>query len=806
MHRTDRDAVTSASADLTPFYEGPVRWLTGTSDSELDGFSEIHWQEVKHWVSEARGTGMQRESLNSPAQPWLDWLSQVDRLAVVDVDLDGPESAADLLGFVVEPATRRGIELVIRAHQEIEELDPIEFIEEELGYAHSLERLRWRLREVRRSREPAPQLKETDFAPDPTQAAAVEASDGPVQIIAPAGSGKTTVLVERVRELRRRGVPAKRIACLTFNRAAKAEMESRLQAAGVGSVEAFTFHGLGRRILIDAGELPSRLKIGTPTLAQWRRLAFLAHKKTEVWVETGEATEKLSQIKLGLLLTPEQYAEVAAESGDPEQLAMATIYTEYEKMQRQERRVDYDDLVHRAVLLLRGNEEVRGRWQARYEQLLVDEYQDIEPAQELIVRIVASPDDKLFCVGDEDQTLYAFRRASVERIICLDELYPGLERVSLGINYRCPAKVVAASRSLIGINRVRFPKPIEPSPYRPEDEGQITIHEVTGAAEDATEIAKLLKTRQRGEVAVLARTTNLLRPVALACADLDVPIDGNEKLFEPRGARLALQQHLRLALHPEEADSNLIRAVCRTPSRSLNPKAEHPIAASLRQGQSFEGAFERIPAPRRAGGSLLAPGELFEALRDAVSAKEAVFLLRGEGGLDAWFEEADELGGLDQFECEALERAEKEAGERSPAEYLADLERQAAKLKAIRDEKNGIELLTIHGSKGRQWPDVIVVGCDEGSLPHARAQKVTPEEEARGEGMEAERRLAYVAFTRAQRHLHLHHDREMPSPFLREAELLSRRSRAPRAAPPPPRPPEPSTVKGKLGRLLGRSD
>jgi superfamily I DNA/RNA helicase len=793
-------------SDPARFYSGPVQWRAGSSNGELDGFAVVAWPELlEGWIAQARATGIKRKSLASPAQGWLDWLDEVDRLAVVGVEIENAEDAAALLGFVVEPAARRGIELAIEAERTLEELEESDFFEPEFGYAYSLERLRWRLRGIKLPREPAGRLQgATEFEPDPTQAAAVNAGEGVVQIIAPAGSGKTTVLVERVRELRRSGVPASAIACLTFNRAAKKEMEDRLRKNKVGNVEAYTFHGLGRRILVDAGVLRKDMDINGPSLAQWRRLAAIARRKAEdgVWIEPSEAAERLSQIKLGLLQTPAQYAETAAASEDPEQLTMAALYETYEEMQREQDRIDFDDLVLKAVLLLREDEQVRGQWQNRFQQLLVDEYQDIEPAQELIVRIVGAPHDQLFCVGDEDQTLYAFRRASVERIINLDRLYPGLQRVSLGINYRCPRKVIAASRALIDLNQVRFPKTIEPKPGAAE--GTVVAHPVERQAEDAAETAKQLRAKRRGEVAVVARTTNGLRPLALACADFGVGIDGNPKLFEPTGARLALQRHLQLALDPQAATPELVARVCQTPSRGLNRGAERAIAARLRQGEPLETVFEDVPAPRRGRGSLLAPGELLALVGDCESAAEAVFVLRGEGGLDAWFEESDGLGGLDQFECEVLERAEQEAAGRTPAQFLADLEQQAEKLRAIRDEEGGIELLTIHGAKGRQWKQVIVVGCDEGTMPHAQALKVEPRQEAMGEGVEGERRLAYVAFTRAEEQLDFHYDRERPSPFLEEAGLLPRTSREARTPPPVPKPPGLSSAKGGLGKLLRR--
>ncbi len=798
--------MTGAAPEAAPFYTGPVRWRTRFGEGELDEFTVVEWpQLVDGWIARARSTGMRRTSLASAAQEWLDWLGEVDHLAVVDVELETAADVADLLGFVVEPATRRGVELAIEAAQEVDDLKGAGFFETDFGYPYSLERLRWRLRGVRLARQSVPRLSDTGFDPDPTQAAAVQASDGVVQIIAPAGSGKTTVLVERVRELRRRGVPAQAIACLTFNRAAKEEMEKRLQAAGVGSVEAYTFHGLGRRILVDAGKFSKAQKIGTPSLSQWRRLCVIAKKRAEdgVWIEPTEAAEQLSHIKLGLLQTPEQYAAAATEGGDPQELTMAALYEAHEEMQRKDGRVDFDDLVLHAVLLLREDEQVRGQWQTRFQQLLVDEYQDIEPAQELIVRIIGAPHDQLFCVGDEDQTLYAFRRASVERIICLDGLYPGLQRVSLGINYRCPAKVVEASRVLIDLNRVRFPKTIESNPRRTDD-GAIGLHPVERQAEDAGETAKLLKSKARGEVAVLARTTNTLRPLALACADLGVSIDGNPRLFEPTGARLALQQHLHLALNPEEATPKLVARVCQTPARSLNRGSERTVAQRLCEGKRFDVAFERVPAPGRGRGFLLAPGELFTLLSDCETAVEAVTLLRHEGGFDEWFEESDDMSGLDQFEAEVLERAEQDAAGLTPREFLEDLEFQAEKLRAIRDKDNGIEFLTIHGAKGRQWPHVIVIGCDEGTMPHARALKVEPEKEARGEGIEGERRLAYVAFTRAEQRLDLHYDRDRPSPFIADAQLLPQASRTARKPPPVPQPPGLAQAKSGLGRLFTR--
>jgi superfamily I DNA/RNA helicase len=753
--------------------------------------------------------GIHRSSLESAAQAWLEWLSEVDRLAIVDVSLDGPEAVADLLGFAVEPALKRGIELVIGANHALEDLDEAIFLEPDFGYAYSLERLRWRLHVRRPPRARPAQLPDTGFVPDVTQKLAVEADDGVVQIIAPAGSGKTTVLVERVRELRRRGVSAERIVCVTFNKAAAEELKERLARAGVGDVRATTFHGLGYGVLRRAGRLPRDVKVKGPTLSQWRMLAATAKKEAGedgVWLDPAQAKGELSNIKLGLLMTAEEYAASINEGSDERARTMALLYKAHDKLQREQGQIEFDDMILRAVLLLREDAHVRGVWQESVHRLLVDEYQDIEPAQELLVRMIAAPHDELFCVGDEDQTLYAFRRASVERIICLDELYPGLQRVALGINYRCPQNIVEVSRALIAVNQKRFPKRIEADTDHPS-QGTITLRGADKTTQTASEVAQELETKTRGEVVVLARTTNALRPVALACADRRVPIDGTDRLFEPTGARRALADHLRLALDPQQASEKLVRRVCQTPGRGLRG-ATQVVAAELQAGEPFSSAFRGVEAPRRGGGKLLAPGELFTRLAACNDGAAAIVLLRGPGGFDAWFEDEDNLGGLDQFECEVLEQAERDAKKLTPREYLELLERQARALQAIRDKQNGIELSTIHGAKGRQWPQVIVVACEEGALPHPRSLEVSAEEVAHGEGIEAERRLGYVAFTRAQKHLQLHFDKDRPSRFLTEAGLIaapSRPARPPRVPPPVPQPPgmrDPSAR--NLAKLLRR--
>ncbi len=381
---------------------------------------------------------------------------------------------------------RSGGKLLVESDRKLTDLDPADFVDPLFEHAYTLERALYAARQIWR---PAPEAAPShDDIPglDAEQLRAVRARTGTLQIIAPAGSGKTTVLIQRIRELLRRGVPAERILATTFNRDAGAELAARLQQAGVRGVEARTFHSLGLWILNREG-LARRNGVRQLSLGQWKRLCTLASRDTGTWVDPADARAAISDIKLGQLRSVSEFV------GDE---TIARIYARYEAEKDFD---DFDDLVLRAVRALRADAALRARWQTRFEHVLVDEYQDIEPAQELLIRILAAPQDALLAVGDDDQTLYGFRRASVRRMLELDRAYPGLERVALAHNYRCPPAVVEASRALIDHNAVRFPKRIEPAPGRTGR--RIELHEPATAVAGAARIASVLSqtaARRRG--------------------------------------------------------------------------------------------------------------------------------------------------------------------------------------------------------------------------------------------------------------------------------------------------------------------
>ena len=738
-----------------------------------DGYDVVQFSSLRRELdAAARHAGGPRETLANPAQAWLSRVARADKLAVVGVRLRNLEDLRALHGYVLEPALRSGTRIAIESEQRLTRLAPEEFVDPEFEFPCTLERALhaatslYRCAEAPHEAQPVPPSAVTL---DAEQRQAVQAADGVVQVIAPAGSGKTAVLIERVRELLRRGVPGERILCTTFNRDARIEMQRRLGAAGL-AVEARTFHSIGWWLMREEG-LARRGGPRELSFNQWRRLCALVLREEGTWIDPGDARAAVGAVKLGLMETPREFRRHADDQ--PDGPALARIYELYERHLAEQAVHDFDDLVLVAVRALREDAELRRRWQSRFRHVLVDEYQDIEPAQELLVRILAAPEDGFYCVGDEDQTLYGWRRASVRRVLDLDLAYPGLQRFSLAHNYRCPPEVVEASRRLVEHNRVRFPKPIHADPSRaPAEEPALTLREHPNQGRAADEIAAALAGRTREQIVVLARTTNLLRTVALACADVGVRITAPEAVFEPHGARGALEAYLRLCSAPRDAEPEDVALVCRAPSRGLPYGSEERVARRLRDRLTFTASLADVPADARQRFRLDDAGRILDALAAITDASRFIAYLRGPGGLDEYFTDYEQtFGDTEKIELEVLEQAQREAAGETVAEYAALFQARRDALRGIRDDAAGIELTTIHRAKGRQWPEVHVFGCEESQLPHRRALDVSQEKRTAGEGIEAERRLAYVAFTRAARSLVVHATETAPSRFLSEAGL-----------------------------------
>jgi superfamily I DNA/RNA helicase len=533
------------------------------------------------------------------------------------------------------------------------------------------------------------------------QRRAATAPPGPVLCVAPAGSGKTTTLIGRIAWLVDEGVPPASICALTFNRRAAEELRERLSPAlsPLGAhiadrVRIRTFHALGLEVLREAGALVDGLVDRDEILRAVRPDASVAERRRLDTV--------MSRFKLDLDVDP------AAVSADPDAGPVARTYAAYEAEIARRGGLDFDDLVARSLRLLSTDSAALRRWRERCAHLLVDEAQDLDRSQLRLALLLAAPENRIFLVGDDDQSIYGWRLADVRRLLGLAaEALPGLTRVDLETNYRCPAPVLKRSVRLIEHNHERFAKTIR---ARENAVGALVL--APSAVDDLDRCLAILRSWSIGvdasgssasgrnapgdpTFAILARTNRELLPAAIAALTVGVAFRAPD-----------------LVLPIESADVDDLLA----------------------------GAARHSRVPVLAVGALRTRDRRMPVGEDPSPASDRATLLEA---LTGW---AAAYGTLD-------------------AMVLAVATMRAALGRLRRDDAR-LTLATAHGTKGLEFDHVAVIGLDEGRFPSARsiADAVDPDR-----ALAEERRLAYVAWTRARRSLTLVYDPGAPSQFLREA-------------------------------------
>jgi superfamily I DNA/RNA helicase len=524
----------------------------------------------------------------------------------------------------------------------------------------------------------------------PDQRAAAIAPPGPVLCIAPAGSGKTTTLVARVAWLVATAADPASIAAITFNARAAEELRQRVAPAlepfGVApdAVRVRTFHALGLEILRDAGRAPN--------LVPRDRIL------REVVPDADPATRRrlddaFSRLKLDLGLTAEEVAR------DPAPGPVARAFVAYERALASAGAIDFDDLVAGALRALEGDPALLARWRARCAHLLVDEVQDVDRSQLRLALLLAAPANRVFLVGDDDQSIYGWRLADVRRVLGLASDLAGLRRVDLAVNYRCPAPVLARAVRLVEHNRERFAKSIRPGPGA---SGRLILAPAPVATDPLPRL--LAAWPQDGTSrAVLARTRRELLPAVAACLAGGIA-------FRADGVPLPLE---------DARVDGLVAAAAS--SRSALPVAARVVAAARAGG---------VPPPA-------APTPEDPDPETTWTDAEIAAAVTG------W------------------------AVRLAPDEDLAGaIARARARLAELRRPDAALTLATAHATKGLEWDLVAVLGMTEGRFPSARslADAADP-----ARALEEERRLAYVAWTRARRSLTLIYDPAAPSPFMLEA-------------------------------------
>ena len=562
----------------------------------------------------------------------------------------------------------------------------------------------------------------------PDQRDAATAPPAPVLCVAPAGSGKTTTLVARVAWLvGAAGADPADIAAITFNTRAAEELRARLDPAlaplgiAAGSVRVRTFHALGLEILRDAGACPELLA----------RDPVLRHACPDLDAAARRRLDgAFSRLKLDLGVTA---ADVAR---DPAPGPVARAFLAYEAALAASGGIDFDDLVALALRQLEADTTLLARWRSRCAHLLVDEVQDVDASQLRLALLLSAPANRIFLVGDDDQSIYGWRLADVRRVLGLAAALPGLRRVDLEVNYRCPAPVVAAAVQLVEHNAERFAKRVRP---RPGAAGRLVLAPARTARDPAAEMAVAARVldgwpADGGTRAVLARTRRELLPATALALERGIPFraDGVTMLLEdPRLDGILAEAAALPAAIPHLL--RLGRVAVALARRDLGPAGSAAPAGPAAVGDWAR----RSPAGWMAAASppdtadLDDPGADEPPLADLLAA------------VLAW--------ATAQPTLEALTIA---------------IDRARARLAALREEEPQLTLATAHATKGLEFDHVLVVGISEGRFPSPRslADAADP-----ARALEEERRLAYVAWTRARRSLTLAYEPDGPSRFLVEA-------------------------------------
>ena len=593
---------------------------------------------------------------------------------------------------------------------------------------------------------------------DEDQRRAVSHGEGPLLVVAGAGSGKTRVLTYRIAGLLARGLARPHeILAVTFTNKAAREMVGRVEGLLGGRLSGGfvgTFHRFALQILRthprEAG-LTERFAIADED--DQRHAIERAMK--EVGIGDGQlkprtARSRISAWKNALVMPAEAEAK-AFGHGDRR---LALVYAAYEHELRVARAIDFDDMLLATVRMLEREPALARGLRERFRFILVDEYQDTNQAQARLIRLIGGDTPNLTAVGDEDQSIYRWRGAEVANILEFEDAYPGATVVTLGNNYRSREPIVRAAAAVIAHNTGRRIKRLE---SRAGDGAPIVLYQAADDLDEARFVADAIQNLDAehgfGEMAVLFRTNAQSRPFEAELVRRGVPyvVVGGTRFWDRAEVKDAVAW-LRLLIAPD--DVLAFRRAIHVPARGIGEAAMEILEDEARsKDEPLSAAARRVPErlqprARRSLEDFFAILAAVRGLLADVQPGEIVRALLERSGLAAQYGSGDEedrarLANLDQ-----LVGAAAEAGERDLdlAGFLDEVALLASS--DVRTDGRAVQLSTLHAAKGLEWDVVFLVGMDDGLLP-LRREGFSNEDE------EEERRLAYVGMTRARRLLHL---------------------------------------------------
>jgi ATP-dependent DNA helicase UvrD/PcrA len=594
---------------------------------------------------------------------------------------------------------------------------------------------------------------------NPQQREAVLATDGPVLILAGAGSGKTRVITHRIAHLiLEKGVPSESILAVTFTNKAAGEMKERVEALLPGQplrTVLSTFHSFCVRVLrrdAEAAGLPRD---------------FVIYDEDDQLAAVREALraldlpEKLHPPRrvLARISARKNAARAAPETEDDDSVAAATlarVAERYEQTLRAAGALDFDDLLLRAVALFDRDATVRDAYRRRFPYVLVDEYQDTNRAQYELVRNLAGPHGNVTVVGDEDQSIYSWRGADIQNILDFETDFPGARVLRLEENYRSSQAILDAASALVSHNRRRKGKTLRAVKAAGE---KVRLHQAADEYQEAAwVVGRIAELREEGRAAVLFRMNAQSRLFEEGLLRHRIPYEvvGGVGFYERKEVK-DLLSYLRLILNPR--DPIALRRVINLPARGIGDKTVDEVARvaaarGISSWQALQVVEEEALLPARAAQPLRRFREMILGLREDAARLGVKGLLtrtlEATGyaaalAQDGAQESQDRLENLAELlsaaaDYEARDESPTLAGFLDRVSLLTDVDRSSGQAPIL--------LMTFHAAKGLEFDSVFLVGLEEGLVPHSRSA-------TSNEALEEERRLVYVGMTRAMQRLHL---------------------------------------------------
>lgn len=606
------------------------------------------------------------------------------------------------------------------------------------------------------------------------QKAAVQATEGPLLIMAGAGSGKTRVLTHRIAYLiEEKGVAAHNVLAITFTNKAAREMKDRVESL-VGPESKYiwvsTFHSMCVRILrrdIERIGYSRNFIILDSSDQQTVIKQVLKDLNLDPKIYDPRAMiGRISNMK-NELITPEENQATAGKSMNPYEIDVASIYQAYQTTLRKNEALDFDDLIMQTIHLFKRVPDALEYYQNRFQYIHVDEYQDTNHAQYYLVNQLANRFKNLCVVGDSDQSIYAWRGANIQNILSFEEDYANAQVIMLEQNYRSSKSILDAANKVIENNPGRKPKNL----WTDNPDGKkINYYQAASERDEAYFITETIQNKLQetdhlpGDFAVLYRTNAQSRAIedAFMKSSINYQMIGGQRFYERKEIK-DLIAYLRLITNPH--DDLSFERVVNVPKRGVGATSverlrNYAIQADISLYQAAK-EVDFTGVSKRAANSIAEFQELIETLHkqeDYLTATDLVNEVLDKSGYEEMLksekslESQSRLENLDEFKTVTRDFEKTSEEDTSLVAFLTDLALIADidSMDEEVDESEKVTLMTLHSAKGLEFPIVFLIGLEENVFPHSRSLMDEAE-------MEEERRLAYVGITRAEKELYLTH-------------------------------------------------